>query len=486
MNPLQFLYDTVDILKDGKNGKISLVYDKIGKQFYIMKERNLKTAEIYSRLKEIKSPFLPEIYHAMEFDGKFFVVEEFIQGRTLYEILTHNNGLDEKKASEILKQLCNALKILHAQKIIHRDIKPSNIMLTKSGYVKLIDFSISRIAKENKTTDTDFLGTREYAPPEQYGFGQTDSRSDIYSLGITIQKILGDNYDGYLKKILSKCTELNPANRYQSVEEILIDIDKKYFRHKIKKFALKIFLTCAVTSLSLLVGQKFLDSGKIPSPEIKAETVTVEKRTTAPVQKYEPAKVEWAEIKIPSDNNFTPPITSTPQQINDHVKKSDPRLKRVCTLTLNGEIYNGGTVEIPADIWQTWDNDGENVYLPQNFSVGLNIENKDVAPLNATAVAHLNGLQKSEKILPAINLLNGQHKNFEIELGGMTCSNGNFEVEIWLRTDNDAPLSCFWNGKTFGNKAALKIYLLDYAKLIYRKEKKLSSVFRKHTTNKNV
>ena len=239
MNPLQFLYDTVDILKDGKNGKISLVYDKIGKQFYIMKERNLKTAEIYSRLKEIKSPFLPEIYHAMEFDGKFFVVEEFIQGNSLYEILIHNNGLDEKKASEILKQLCNALKILHAQKIIHRDIKPSNIMLTKSGYVKLIDFSISRIAKENKATDTDFLGTREYAPPEQYGFGQTDSRSDIYSLGITIQKVLGDNYDGYLKKILSKCTELNPANRYQSVEEILIDIDKKYFRHKIKKFNLR-------------------------------------------------------------------------------------------------------------------------------------------------------------------------------------------------------------------------------------------------------
>lgn len=112
-----------------------------------MKERNLKTAEIYSRLKEIKSPYIPEIYHAVEYDGKFFIVEEFIQGRTLQEILTHNNGLDEHKTAEIFKQLCNALKILHDKKIIHRDIKPSNIMITKNGSVKLIDFGIARITE---------------------------------------------------------------------------------------------------------------------------------------------------------------------------------------------------------------------------------------------------------------------------------------------------------------------------------------------------
>ena len=86
MNPLQFLYDTVDILKDGKTGKVYFVYDKVSKQPYILKERALKTAEIYSRLKEIKSPYLPEIYHAVEYDGKLFIVEEFIQGQTLYDM----------------------------------------------------------------------------------------------------------------------------------------------------------------------------------------------------------------------------------------------------------------------------------------------------------------------------------------------------------------------------------------------------------------
>lgn len=157
----------------------------------------------------------------------------------------------------MLKQLCECLKILHAQKIIHRDIKPSNVMLTENETVKLIDFSISRIAKENKENDTDFLGTKGYAPPEQFGFGQTDARSDIYSLGVTIQKILGENYDGYLKKILSKCTELDPAKRYQSVEEILADIDKKFFLYKTKKVAVKISATCATALLILTAIKSF-------------------------------------------------------------------------------------------------------------------------------------------------------------------------------------------------------------------------------------
>lgn len=483
MNPLQFLYDPVDVIKDGKNGKISLVYDKVGKQFYIMKERDLKTAEIYRRLKDIKSPYLPEIYHAIESDGKFFIVEEFIQGRTLYEILIHNNGLDEKNSADILKQVCNALKILHAQKIIHRDIKPSNIIVTKTGSVKLIDFNIARIVKENRENDTNFLGTRGYAPPEQYGFGQTDSRSDIYSLGITIQEILGENYEGYLKKILAKCTELNPDNRYQSVEEILADIDRKYFSYKIKQFAPKTAVTCAAVFLILFAAQKFLDTDEMPVSEIKTESNAVEDiapptQVQSPPQKYESEKVKWSEIKIPpATENISSPVQATPS-IQDTTpvqtfeppatKKYDPRLNRVCTLTLNGNIYNNGAGEIPASIWQTWKSDGENVYLPQDFSVGLNLANKDSAPLNMYVSANLNGLQHTEKIFPAITLASGQSENFQIPIGGLACSNGSFEVEIWLRTNDNTPLISFWNGENFSNKSTVRIFLRDYAKLRYR------------------
>ncbi len=486
MNPLQFLYSTVDVIKDGKNGKISLVYDNVGKQFYIMKERDLKTAEIYSRLKDLKSPYLPEIYHAVESDGKIFIVEEFIQGRTLADILTHNNGLDEKNSADVLKQVCNALKILHALKIIHRDIKPSNIMVTKSGAVKLIDFSIARIEKANRDTDTDFLGTRGYAPPEQYGFGQTDSRSDIYSLGVTMQEILGENYDGYLNKILSKCTNLNPAERYQSADEILADIDKKYFAYKIQNVALKTAVTCAAVFVILFTAQKFLDADEVPAVETEPESADVEE-TTPPIQtappKYEGEKVEWSEIKIPSSANPTPaynptppiqtfpPVENAPQVLEPPApakRISDPRLNRVCTLTLNGNTYGEGAGEIPASIWQTWQSDGENVYLPQNFSVGLNLANTDSAPLNISVTADLNGLQKSEKIFPAINLASGQSENFQIPIGGLACSNGVFEIEIWLRTGDNTPLVSFWNGKNFSANHTVRIYLRDYAKLKHR------------------
>lgn len=476
MNPLQFLYDTVDVIKDGKTGKTSLIYDKVGKQFYILKERDLKTAEIYKRLQEIKSPYLPEIYHAVEYDGKFFIVEEYIQGRTLYEILIHNNGLDEKKSAEVLKQICKALKILHAQKIIHRDIKPSNIMVTKNNSVKLIDFGIARIVKENRENDTNFLGTRGYAPPEQFGFGQTDSRSDIFSLGITIQKILGENYDGYLKNILAKCTELNPANRYQSVEEILIDIDKKYFRYKIKIISRKIILICAIILLSLFSFQKFLESDEMPVTEIKTESSVVEENPPqeiqSPPQKYESEKVEWSEIKIPDAENFSPPVQTTPQifesDTSQKIKKSDPRLSRVCTLTLNNQIYNGGSaVEIPPNVWQTWKNDGESIYLPQNFSVNLKLENKNSAPLNVSVKADLNGFSKTKKIFPAITLASGEYKNFEIPIGGLACANGSFEVVIWLRTNDDTPLVSFWNGEKLSNNITVRIYLRDYNKLKY-------------------
>ena len=465
MNPLEFLYETVDILKDGKNGKVSLVYDKVGKQFFVMKERDLKTAALYERLQNIKSPYLPEIYRTLEFGGKFFIVEEFIKGRTLQDFLTYNNGLDEEKSAEVLKQLCNCLKILHAQKIIHRDIKPSNVMLTENNSVKLIDFSISRIAKDNAENDTDFLGTKGYAPPEQFGFTQTDSRSDIYSLGVTIQKILGKNYDGYLKNILAKCTELDPAKRYQSADEILADIDKKYFRYKMKKAAVKISATCATSLLIFMAVQNFNDTPAPPVDiEIPAEVKAVDKKFEKVPPRETPKKVEWAEIKMPETVNLSINPTVKIFEINtveDTEETTDPRLNQVCTLNLNGALYHSDDGEISADIWKNWQRDGDIIYLPQNFSVSLNLENKNPAPLNVTVTANLKGLKKTEKVFTE-TIAAATSKNFEIPIGGLAC-NGSFEVEVWLRENGD-PLFGIWNGKDFNNKGAVRIYLKDYNK----------------------
>ena len=232
MNLPANFYTLVDVLKTGASGDVQLVYDKIGKQVCIAKQRSLNILPIYKKLKALDNRYIPKIFRLIENDNEFLVVEEYVNGRTLAEILKYENFFDEESVAQIFRQLCEALQELHAQNIIHRDIKPSNIMLTRDNVIRLIDFSISRIVKENLDTDTEFLGTRGFAPPEQYGFGQTDSRSDIYSLGITIKLLLGKNYSGWLTEILTRCTKLDPENRYQSIDELLDDFDRRHWRHK--------------------------------------------------------------------------------------------------------------------------------------------------------------------------------------------------------------------------------------------------------------
>ena len=232
-------YMPIDVIKTGEYGDVKLVYDKIGKQVCVIKQRSMNTVEIYKKLKNIDCRYIPQIFRLMVDGDKLFVVEEYVSGQTLAEILKYAMGFSEETAAQILRQLCECLITLHAQNIIHRDIKPSNIMLTRDNVIRLIDFSISRIEKDGAPTDTEFLGTRGYAPPEQYGFGQTDSRSDIYSLGVTIKRLVGNDYEGWLTPILDRCTVFDPNNRYQSAEDLLDDFDRRRWQDRFTQ--MKIF-----------------------------------------------------------------------------------------------------------------------------------------------------------------------------------------------------------------------------------------------------
>ena len=198
MNPLENLYDEIDRYKP--DGSVRLMYDRIGQQVLIVKRRELNRRQLYQLLKKIQCQFLPEIYRLVEFDGYLYVVEESINGKTLAEISEYEGNFSENLAAKILLQLCECLKELHRRKIVHRDLKPSNIMLTKDHRIKLIDLGISRITKDFVERDTERLGTEGYAPPEQFGFQQTDARSDIYALGMTMKQLLGKNYRGYLNQ----------------------------------------------------------------------------------------------------------------------------------------------------------------------------------------------------------------------------------------------------------------------------------------------
>lgn len=140
-------------------------------------------------LATMKHPALPIIEDYFTLGEQCCVVEEFIEGSTLEE--RANLGLPSE--NEVILwgiSLCEILQALHKNGIIFRDLKPSNIMLMASGALRLIDFSIARYYKAGKLSDTALLGTPGYAAPECYGSGQSDARSDIYSLGATMHQLI--------------------------------------------------------------------------------------------------------------------------------------------------------------------------------------------------------------------------------------------------------------------------------------------------------
>ena len=192
--------------------KIRLLRDSSGKLFV---RKNVRVdAELAEKLKGISNPYIVKFAEFGEDENGAFVIEEYVEGVTAAEL-----RLTQKQAVKALLELCDTLETLHSAKIIHRDIKPSNIIITENGHIKLIDFDASRVEKSIRDKDTQLLGTEGFAPPEQYGFSQTDCRSDIYSFGVTMGLLLGDNAAAF-DKIIKKCTALDPSLRYQSIGKV--------------------------------------------------------------------------------------------------------------------------------------------------------------------------------------------------------------------------------------------------------------------------
>jgi serine/threonine protein kinase len=138
----------------------------------------------------LSHPNLPHIYDAFNERGRSYLVMDFIDGKTLLQLLKES-GFRPLPVAQVLGyalQLCDVLAYLHQQHppIIFRDLKPTNVMVTANGHVFLIDFGIARIFKEGQEQDTALLGSPGYAAPEQHGSAQTNPRSDLYSLGATL------------------------------------------------------------------------------------------------------------------------------------------------------------------------------------------------------------------------------------------------------------------------------------------------------------
>lgn len=202
-------YDIVGVLGRGAMGSVYKVADRLqaGKIFAAkeLKAGSLsedRTQELLTQfqteariLARLTHPNLPKVSDYFRHRGSYYMIMEYVEGRTLHQILRSRRGkpVDERLALSWALQICRAMHFLSVQKplpIVFRDLKPSNIMIPRDDGVKLIDFGIARFFKQDKSTDTFVYGTPGYAAPEQYGTGQTDVRSDIFSLGATLHHCL--------------------------------------------------------------------------------------------------------------------------------------------------------------------------------------------------------------------------------------------------------------------------------------------------------
>ena len=242
-------------------------------------------------LKRLNHPHLPSIIDVIDRDDTFLIVMDYIEGKSLDHWLKKDGAQPQEKVVEWAKQICDVLGYLHSRKppIIYRDLKPANVMLKPDGQIMIIDFGTAREFKETSIEDTSCLGTQGYVAPEQYGgHGQTDARTDIYTLGATMYHLLtGHNpslppYEMYpirrwnpalssgLEKIVLKCTQRNPNDRYQNCAELMYalehygELDSAYRRKQSIKW--KSFVaSCALTVVSLAgsIGFKVAESKTI-------------------------------------------------------------------------------------------------------------------------------------------------------------------------------------------------------------------------------
>ena len=278
--PKEFLdkYIILECFNSTDKSDALLAEDKSGHKRVVAKcfsNKNALYENIEDRvLKDTDNSSIPKFIEEFKNDNYYIVLREYVEGISLDEYMRAHK-LDYKSKLELAIKLAKAMRELHTLNpvIIHRDIKPQNIIVKEDESIAFIDFEISRIYKQGENEDTTIGGTAGYAAPEQYGFMQTDVRSDIYSYGIVLAWILTGsaaplkNADSSLEKISRKCTEFLPDKRYKNDDALIAELERAYepYDEKAKKklVARRIGIAALVIAAVVCVVAFFMNRHKL-------------------------------------------------------------------------------------------------------------------------------------------------------------------------------------------------------------------------------
>ncbi len=325
-------YEIKACLKRSREKQVYLAVSKVNWKKYIIKavdqECPERLEEEYGLSQALSHSGIVKARTFIEGTGFNYLIREYLEGNTVTERveMTREGRLPREEVLRITAEVCDILRYLHSQTppIIHRDIKPDNIIVTEQGGCKLIDFGISRRLHKDNKSDTVVMGSQFSAPPEQYGFAQTDERSDIYALGMLIYYMITGGMDirdlesysvpADIKGVIIRCTRFSPVRRYSSVRQLKRKLQKlsmhqeENYRYFVKAAGLAIILGVFLVGL-------FYQGGAPVSEELKGQQhvqnkVTEEAGQALTENAGEAMKGAENSVLLPEAKPLTPPLTS--------------------------------------------------------------------------------------------------------------------------------------------------------------------------------
>ncbi len=219
-------YKLITALHEEHN--VYLVQHIPSEKMRVFKIMDVYDSEVFLSLANDPVIHIPQIYYISEREDCLLLIEDYISGTTLQQMLDVGKTFSETEVIEIMLPLCDTVDALHEKQppIIHRDIKPSNIMITPDGIPWLLDLNAARLDSREDEEDTRLLGTKGFAAPEQYGFGTSNATTDIYALGMVMNTLLTGKVSrsevarGALSEIITCCLQIERSERYKDARHL--------------------------------------------------------------------------------------------------------------------------------------------------------------------------------------------------------------------------------------------------------------------------